>query len=134
MSKEHVVDNRALGAGEASRGTGSSSSRALCSEDGWLREFRFSPQDVPLTAMQQIICQCIACGLSDKETAYFLGIEIATVKAHNAKILRALGLIRRAQMVRLVFESGSFDPEMVEREVRRRNMLGHRRKRKGGHT
>lgn len=134
MSKAHVVDNRAPSAGEDSRGKGSSSSRAFYSEDGWLREFRFSPQDVPLTAMQQIICQCIACGLSDKEMAYFLGIEIATVKAHNAKILRALGLIRRAQMVRLVFESRSFDPEMVEREVRRRSLLGHRRNNKGGHT
>lgn len=97
--------------------------------EGRLRTFRFAPQPVILTTTQKAVSQCIACGLSDKEIAFFLGIQCATVKAHTSKILRMLGLFRRTQLVRFVFESGDFDPEMVEIEVNRRSMSVRRRNR-----
>lgn len=91
--------------------------------DGWLRGFRFSPRNTTLTETQKIVCQCVACGLSDKEIAYLLGMKFGTVKAHNASIFRALGIIRRTQLVRFVFESGGFDPDKVEKDMKKRIKL-----------
>lgn len=128
MMSEHHPDPSLSEHTICSRTAGSKISRPA---DGWLRDFRFSPRDIILTSTQKIICQFIACGLSDKEIAYFLNIGCSTVKAHNTKILRTLGLIRRTQLVRFVFETGEFDPEMVEPEVQRRNLIGRKqRKRK----
>jgi len=97
---------------------------------GWLRSFRYSPRSIALTETQKVVCQCVACGLSDKEIAFCLGMTFSTVKAHNANIFRALGLARRAQLVRFVFERGEFDPDSVEVALRRRNSLNGGRKQK----
>ena len=97
--------------------------------EGWLRSFRFSPRKIDLTSTQKTICQFIACGLSDKEIAYLLGIGCSTVKAHNTKILRMLGLFRRTQLVRFVFETGDFDPSIAEAEVKRRSIASRRQPR-----
>lgn len=80
----------------------------------WLRNHRYAPQTAEMTVTQRMVAQFVACGLSDKEIAHFLGITCATVKAHNAAILRSLGLYRRAQLVRFIFESRQFDPEAAE--------------------
>ena len=84
---------------------------------GWLRNSRYAPRPAESTSTQRIVLQLVACGLSDKDIAHFLGITCATVKAHNAAAMKILGLRRRAQMVRLVFESGWFDPETTEKAL-----------------
>lgn len=121
-------DVQASHADEGGRAAYGSSQLAFGS-DGWLREFRFSPRNILLTATQKMVCQCVACGLSDKEIAFFLGIGSSTVKAHTSKILKTIGLIRRTQLVRFVFESGEFDPSFVEIEVKRRSTIVRKRKR-----
>lgn len=87
-------------------------------EDGssrpWLRSFRYQPKPAALSAVQWLIAQLVSCGLSDKEIAYILRICTSTVKAHNNKTLRSFGLVRRGQLVRYIFESGQFDPELAE--------------------
>ena len=86
----------------------------------WLRGFRYAPKPVKFTPVQWLITQLIACGLSDKEIAYMLTISSSTVKAHNNKTMRSLGLIRRGQLVRYIFETGQFDPERAERMLAER--------------
>ena len=81
----------------------------------WLRSFRYAPRPVSFTPVQWLITQLIACGLSDKEIAHMLSISASTVKAHNNKTMRALGLMRRGQLVRYIFETGQFAPEEAER-------------------
>lgn len=49
--------------------------------------------------------------------AHMLGISSSTVKAHNCKTLRSLGLLRRGQLARYVIESGQFDPETAEQQL-----------------
>lgn len=93
---------------------------ATVDELNWLRSYRYSPRAAELTSTQQLVIQFVACGLSDKEIAYFLGITCATVKAHNAAVLKAFGFHRRAQLVRFVFESKWFDPEEAQRTVEAR--------------
>lgn len=103
---------------------------AGCSQEGdieisqlsWLRNFRYSPRHAELTSTQRLVIQFVACGLSDKEIAYFLKITCATVKAHNAAILKALNFYRRSQLVRYVFESNRFDPEEAQRVVEARKV------------
>ncbi len=77
-----------------------------------------------MASVQWLIAQLVACGLSDKEIAHLLSISSSTVKAHNTKTLRALGLARRGQLVRYVFESGMFDPEGAERLLAARRPAG----------
>ena len=84
---------------------------------GWLRGYRYAPRPAETTSTQRIVLQLVACGLSDKDIAHFLGITCATVKAHNAAVMKILGLRRRAQMVRFIFEAGWFDPEMAEKAL-----------------
>ena len=86
----------------------------------WLRRFRYAPQPTKFSPVQWLIAQLVACGLSDKEIAHMLGISASTVKAHNNKTMRALGLMRRGQLVRYIFESGQFDPEEAERSLQTR--------------
>jgi DNA-binding NarL/FixJ family response regulator len=86
----------------------------------WLRGFRYAPRPVKFTPVQWLITQLIACGLSDKEIAHMLTISASTVKAHNNKTMRALGLMRRGQLVRYIFETGQFEPERAERMLAER--------------
>jgi DNA-binding CsgD family transcriptional regulator len=81
----------------------------------WLRGFRYKPQHARFSPVQWLIAQLVACGLSDKEIAHLLSISASTVKAHNNKTMRALGLMRRGQLVRYIFETGQFAPEEAER-------------------
>lgn len=99
--------------------------RATEAEAGahWLRAFRYAPQPVKFSPVQWLIAQLVACGLSDKEIAHMLAISASTVKAHNNKTMRALGLMRRGQLVRYIFESGQFEPEKAE------SLLAERRSR-----
>lgn len=83
-------------------------------EDRWLRSFRYSPVQGTLTPVQSLVAQLIACGLSDKEIAFFLGVAASTIKAHNTRILKSFGLSRRTEVVRFMLESGMFDPEEAE--------------------
>lgn len=86
----------------------------------WLRGFRYAPRPVKFTPVQWLITQLIACGLSDKEIAHMLTISASTVKAHNNKTMRSLGLMRRGQLVRYIFETGQFEPERAERMLAER--------------
>ena len=86
----------------------------------WLRAYRYDPKPAQFSPVQLVIVQMVACGLSDKEIAHMLSISASTVKAHNTKTLRALGLLRRAQLVRYVFEMGLFDPEAAAKELSKR--------------
>lgn len=83
--------------------------------ENWLRSFRYEPQEGILTRIQLLIAQLVACGLSDKEISYLLGVATSTVKAHTGAILKCFGLFRRTQIVRFIFEKGQFDPDAAER-------------------
>lgn len=93
---------------------------ATGSRERWLRFFRYAPQGIIFSPVQQVIAQLVTCGLSDKEIAYLLGIACSTVKVHTGKILKMLGLNRRAQLVRYMIESGRFDPDTTEEMLARR--------------
>jgi len=80
-------------------------------QDRWLRAYRYTPLRATLTPVQFLVAQLVACGLSDKEISHFLGVASSTVKAHNTRILKSFGLLRRTQVVRYMLESGQFDPE-----------------------
>jgi len=80
----------------------------------WLRRYRFAPQPIRFTSVQWLIAQLVACGLSDKEIAHMLAISASTVKAHNSKTMHTLGLSRRGQLVRYIFETSQFAPERAE--------------------
>jgi two-component system nitrate/nitrite response regulator NarL len=55
-----------------------------------------------LTRREQDVVQLIAQGLTNKQIAHHLSIEVATVKSHVHRILAKLGLERRAQVVALL--------------------------------
>lgn len=96
--------------------------RLNAGDESWLRSFRYAPRCVKFTPVQWLIAQLVACGLSDKEIAFQLSISSSTVKAHNTKTLRALGLLRRGQLVRYLFETGQFDPDRAQRELEMRKL------------
>lgn len=50
----------------------------------------------------------VALGLADKEIAHYLEVSQGTVKSHVSLILRGLGLYRRTQICRFVYEAGLF--------------------------
>ena len=85
-----------------------------------LRSYRYEPKPCRLSAMQMLVLQLVCCGLADKEIAYLLGVASATVKAHMSRAIRDMGLYRRHQLVRYVFENGLFDPETAQAEILRR--------------
>lgn len=82
--------------------------------DSWLRSFRYAPQAHSFSEVQWLVAQLVACGLADKEIAYVLGISASTVKAHTGKIIHSMGLWRRSQLVRYIWEERRFCPEETE--------------------
>ena len=87
-----------------------------------LRSYRYEPRPCRLSPMQMLVVQLVCCGLADKEIAFLLGVSSATVKAHMSRAIKDMGLYRRHQLVRYVFENGLFDPETAQAEIlRRRN-------------
>jgi DNA-binding NarL/FixJ family response regulator len=85
-----------------------------------LRSFRYEPKPARLSPMQMLVVQLVCCGLADKEIAFVLGVSSATVKAHMSRAIKDMGLYRRHQLVRYVFENGMFDPEAAQAEILRR--------------
>ena len=85
-----------------------------------LRSYRYDPKPCRLSAMQMLVLQLVCCGLADKEIAFLLGVCSATVKAHMSRAIREMGLYRRHQLVRYMFENGLFDPEAAQSEILRR--------------
>ena len=85
-----------------------------------LRSFRYDPKPCRLSPMQMLVVQLVCCGLADKEIAFMLGVSSATVKAHMSRAIKDMGLYRRHQLVRYVFENGLFDPEAAQAEILRR--------------
>jgi DNA-binding NarL/FixJ family response regulator len=85
-----------------------------------LRSFRYDPRPCRLSPMQMLVVQLVCCGLADKEIAFMLGVSSATVKAHMSRAIKDMGLYRRHQLVRYVFENGLFDPETAQAEILRR--------------
>jgi DNA-binding NarL/FixJ family response regulator len=85
-----------------------------------LRSFRYEPRPARLSPMQMLVVQLVCCGLADKEIAFMLGVSSATVKAHMSRAIKDMGLFRRHQLVRYVFENGLFDPETAQAEILRR--------------
>ena len=82
-----------------------------------LRSFRYQPKPVRFSPVQALVVQLVCCGLADKEIAFLLGVCAATVKAHMSRAIRDMGLHRRHQLVRYVFENGLFDPDWAEAEI-----------------
>jgi DNA-binding CsgD family transcriptional regulator len=82
-----------------------------------LRSFRYQPRAIRFSPVQALVVQLVCCGLADKEIAFLLGVCAATVKAHMSRAIRDMGLHRRHQLVRYVFENGLFDPEWAEAEI-----------------
>jgi len=66
----------------------------------------YDPKCVTLEGRAREVAQLIALGLADKEIAWHLGVSQGTVKGHVSAILRMLGLYRRTQICRYVYESG----------------------------
>jgi DNA-binding NarL/FixJ family response regulator len=85
-----------------------------------LRSFRYDPKPARLSPMQMLVVQLVCCGLADKEIAFLLSVSSATVKAHMSRAIRDMGLYRRHQLVRYVFENGLFDPEAAQTQLLRR--------------
>ena len=85
-----------------------------------LRSYRYEPRPCSLSRMQLLVVQLVCCGLADKEIAFLLGVSSATVKAHMSRAIKDMGLFRRHQLVRYVFENGLFDPEAAQAEILRR--------------
>jgi len=85
-----------------------------------LRSYRYEPKPARLSPMQMLVVQLVCCGLADKEIAFVLGVSSATVKAHMSRAIKDMGLYRRHQLVRYVFENGLFDPESAQAEILRR--------------
>lgn len=85
-----------------------------------LRSFRYEPKPARLSPMQMLVVQLVCCGLADKEIAFILSVSSATVKAHMSRAIKDMGLFRRHQLVRYVFENGLFDPETAQAEILRR--------------
>ncbi len=90
-----------------------------------LRSFRYDPKPVRLSPMQMLILQLVCCGLADKEIAWLLAVSCATVKAHMSRAIKDMGLFRRHQLVRYVFENGLFDPEHAQTEIIKRRAARH---------
>jgi DNA-binding CsgD family transcriptional regulator len=97
---------------------------AVQSAAAGLRHYRYAPRPARLSPVQWLISQLVACGLSDKEIAHMLAISSSTVKAHNTKTMRALGVMRRGQLVRYIFETAQFDPDKAERMLADRRRHG----------
>ena len=85
-----------------------------------LRSYRYEPKPGRLSPMQDLVVQLVCCGMADKEIAYLLGLSSATVKAHMSRAIAELGLYRRHQLVRYVFENNLFDPERAQAQILRR--------------
>lgn len=85
-----------------------------------LRSYRYDPKPCRLSPMQMLVVQLVCCGLADKEIAFLLGVSSATVKAHMSRAIKEMGLFRRHQLVRYVFENGLFDPESAQLQITRR--------------
>lgn len=85
-----------------------------------LRSFRYEPRPHRLSTMQMLVAQLVCCGMADKEIAHLLGLSSATVKAHMSRTLRHMGLFRRHQLVRYIFENGLIDPDHAQAEIMKR--------------
>lgn len=85
-----------------------------------LRSYRYQPKRIRFSPVQMVVVQLVCCGFADKEIAFLLGVSSATVKAHMSRAIRDMGLYRRHQLVRYIFENGLFDPERAEAEIARR--------------
>ena len=81
-----------------------------------LRNFRFHPKSGALTPTRFLVAQMVCCGLADKEIGHLLGIASQTVKFHVSQAMRTLGLQRRTQLVRYMFETNQFDPDEATAE------------------
>jgi DNA-binding NarL/FixJ family response regulator len=64
----------------------------------WGGHERAEPPAVPLTFREREIATLIEAGLSNKEIAYRLGIQLATIKTHVHHILEKLHVRRRIQI------------------------------------
>lgn len=83
-----------------------------------LRHFRFQPRSGALTPTRFLVAQMVCCGLADKEIGSLLGIASQTVKFHVSQAMRTLGLQRRTQLVRYMFETKQFDPDGATAELK----------------
>lgn len=71
-----------------------------------LRSLGYAPKPLQLAGRQLQVAQMVALGLADKEIAHYLSVSQGTVKGHVSTILRLLGLYRRTQICRFVYEAG----------------------------
>ena len=85
-----------------------------------LRSFRYDPKPHRLSPVQMMVVQLVCCGLADKEIAFILGVSSATVKVHMSRAIKDMGLFRRHQLVRFIFENGLFAPERTQTEIIKR--------------
>jgi DNA-binding NarL/FixJ family response regulator len=71
-----------------------------------VRGLGYAPNRVHLAGRQLEVAQLVALGLADKEIAHYMSVSQGTVKGHVSMILRNLGLYRRTQICRFVYEAG----------------------------
>ncbi|MCC2674780.1 MAG: LuxR family transcriptional regulator [Ramlibacter sp.] len=67
----------------------------------YARDWKGTPgaDDLPLSARQREVLQCLLRGMSAKQIARALGISDGTVKSHTVAVFRALNVSSRAQVV-----------------------------------
>jgi two-component system nitrate/nitrite response regulator NarL len=65
--------------------------------------------EVNLTTRQTDIVRCLAAGMSNKEIARRLGIQLGTVKNHVHLLLEKLGAARRSDAIARLRRAGWFD-------------------------
>lgn len=75
------------------------------------RQLSYAPNAVRLDGRQLEVAQLVALGLADKEIAHHLKVSQGTVKGHVSALLRVLGLYRRTQICRYVYEAGLMGPD-----------------------
>lgn len=71
-----------------------------------VRTLGYAPNAVQLAGRQLEVAQLVSLGLADKEIAHYMSVSQGTVKGHVSMILRQLGLYRRTQICRFVYEAG----------------------------
>jgi len=93
-----------------------------------LRTFRYAPRGHVLSPIQELVVQLVCCGLADKEVAHLLSLSCSTVKSHMSRAIREMGLVRRHQVVRYIFENDLFDPETTQARIAQRSAARQRRR------
>lgn len=98
-STEYPVGNRAGTHIGQQAGSNTGHGRFTVSQD--------NPAFAALTRRQKEVLSLVSRGLSNEEISVEMGVTLNTVKSHVSSMLRALGVRRRTQAMRILSEGGA---------------------------